>query len=183
MTKGMILTLTQTVERAKAGEKDAFAELYGHYHKELYRYAYYALRHEQDAQDAVAETVASAFAQIKKLKKAESFPMWIFKILSNQIKRKKKQYVKEHTNLLPLEEVGETVEEAVIPPEDKMDLFHALQQIPEKARQIVILSVVDGFTSQEIAAILDMKPTTVRSKLSRTLKQLEQLLTPNDKGR
>ena len=56
--------------------------------------------------------------------------------------------------------------------------------IAKKDRDIVILSVVDGFTGYEIAEILKMNPATVRSRLSRSLKKLQQILsvTSNDRN-
>lgn len=172
----MILTLSQTVQRAKNGDREAYGELYAYYYKELYRYAYYCLRHEQDAEDVVAETVACAFAQLKQLKKDEAFPMWLFSILSNQVRRRKKAYVKEHQNL-PLEDMETLADEYTPQSEERIDLYRALSQLPEKERSIVLLAVVDGFTGNEIAQILKMKPSTVRSKLSRTLKRLQQSLS------
>ena len=171
----MILTLAQTVVRAQSGDKAAFGELYSHYYKEMYRYALYSLGHEQDAQDVVAETVASAYAQITHLRDADAFPMWLFRILSNQIKRKKKSYIaqKKHVSL---EEAEEVASDELLS-ESKLDLNKALDMIAKKDRDIVILSVVDGFTCYEIAEILKMNPATVRSRLSRSLKRLQQILS------
>ena len=171
----MILTLAQTVQRAQSGDKAAFGELYSHYYKEMYRYALYSLGHEQDAQDIVAETVASAYAQITHLRDADAFPMWLFRILSNQIKRKKKSYIaqKKHVSL---EEAEEVASDELLS-ESKLDLNKALDMIAKKDRDIVILSVVDGFTCYEIAEILKMNPATVRSRLSRSLKRLQQILS------
>ena len=178
----MILTLAQTVQRAQSGDKAAFGELYSHYYKEMYRYALYSLGHEQDAQDIVAETVARAYAQITHLRDADAFPMWLFRILSNQIKRKKKSYIaqKKHVSL---EEAEEVASDELLS-ESKLDLNKALDMIAKKDRDIVILSVVDGFTCYEIAEILKMNPATVRSRLSRSLKKLQQILsvTSNDRN-
>ena len=71
------------VKLAKQGDVDAFGKLYEGVYKKLYRYAVYALHNEQDAQDAVSETVIDAFSSIRKLKSEEAFEGWIFKILAN----------------------------------------------------------------------------------------------------
>ena len=178
----MILTLEQTVQRAQNGDQAAFGELYSYYYKEMYRYALYSLGHEQDAQDVVAETVASAYAQIRHLRDAEAFPMWLFRILSNQVKRKKKGYVveKKHTSL---DEAADLPSDYDPQSESKIDLHRALGMIPQKDREIVILSVVDGFTGNEIARILKMNPATVRSRLSRALKKLQQILSVSENDR
>ena len=177
----MILTLAQTVQRAQSGDKAAFGELYSHYYKEMYRYAFYSLGHEQDAQDVVAETVASAYAQITHLRDAEAFPMWLFRILSNQIKRKKKSYISEKKHL-SLDEAEEVASDDPLS-EGKLDLYKALDMIAKKDRDIVILSVVEGFTCYEIAEILKMNPATVRSRLSRSLKKLQQILSVSSDDR
>ena len=45
---------------AKKGDKDAFAQLYQHIYKDLYKFAYYVLKNDQDAQDAVSDAVMDA---------------------------------------------------------------------------------------------------------------------------
>ena len=80
------------VRQAKAGDVSAFAKLYEQVYEDMYRYAFYMLQHTQDAQDAVSDTVADAFASIRKLRGEEAFRGWIFAILSNKCRRKRKEY-------------------------------------------------------------------------------------------
>ena len=56
------------VRQAKAGDVSAFAKLYEQVYEDMYRYAFYMLQHIQDAQDVVSDTVADAFASIRKLR-------------------------------------------------------------------------------------------------------------------
>lgn len=51
--------------RARAGDAEAFAELYRQVYQDLYRFALYTLKNPQDAEDAVGDAVADAFASIK----------------------------------------------------------------------------------------------------------------------
>ncbi len=166
----------QTVLRAKAGDKSAFAELYTHYYKEMYRYAFYSLANASDAEDAVAETVASAYAQLSRLRAPEAFGAWIFRILSNQVRRRRKMYALDRSRFSPFEEAEHLEDRQSHASEEGMDLYRALQRLSEDERQVVILSVVDGYTSAEVGNILRLKPSTVRSKLSRALDKLERLL-------
>lgn len=80
------------VKQAKRGDTHAFAELYRGVYQELFRFALYTLKNSHDAEDAVSDTVADAWAQISSLKKEESFKAWIFKILSNKCRRCLKLY-------------------------------------------------------------------------------------------
>ena len=72
---------SELIKNAQKGDKNAFCELYELYKNRLYRYAYYKLSSEEDAEDAVMDCVLCAWQGIKQLKKAEAFPAWIFKIL------------------------------------------------------------------------------------------------------
>ena len=51
----------EIVKQAKASDAAAFAELYESVYKDLYRFAYYTLKHPQDAEDVVSETVIDAY--------------------------------------------------------------------------------------------------------------------------
>ena len=85
----------QLAYEARQGSKEAFAQLYQAVYQDLYRFALYVLKNPEDAQDAVAETVADAYAEITKLRDSEAFKGWIFKILSNKCKRKLKEYTRK----------------------------------------------------------------------------------------
>ena len=82
------------IRRAKRGDVKAFSELYSRIYVELYKFALYTLKHPQEAEDAVSDTVMAAYEKISNLKKEESFRNWIFTILSNHCKnqfRKRRQ--------------------------------------------------------------------------------------------
>lgn len=162
------------VRQAKSGDVKAFARLYEQVYEDMYRYAYYMLQHTQDAQDAVSDTVADAFASIGKLRNAESFRGWIFAILANKCRRKRKEYVNrplelnqqmgapEETEWLP--HGSSEAEQAVI-----RQLFFSL---PEEDREIIALHLFAGYTSKEIGKMLHVNENTVRSRESRALKKL-----------
>ena len=72
----------QLVEGAKKGDGECFSQLYELVQDDLYKYALYALGNAHDAEDVVAETFLEAFRGISKLREADAFKGWIFKILS-----------------------------------------------------------------------------------------------------
>lgn len=80
------------VKMSKNDNLKAFEKLYEYIYKDLYRFAFYTLKNQYDAEDVVSETVVDAFESIKKLKKEEAFKSWMFKILVNKCKKKFKQY-------------------------------------------------------------------------------------------
>lgn len=166
----------ELVLRAQKKDADAFTELYESVCKELYRTAWYALRNEQDAEDVVSETVLAAWSQIGQLRDPDAFKAWIFKILSNQCKARLKQYVDKPLELW--EDFGELpeAESTSEKMEGRMDLRAALKKLVAADRMILILSVLEGYTTREVADILHMNHATVRSRKSRALEKLAEML-------
>lgn len=160
----------QLVERAKAGDTHAFAMLYQEIYEDLYRYAYYMLQNQQDAEDVVSETVLAAFDGIHKLRKVEAFRGWMFQITTNICKKRRKEYLKKTVELE--ENMVEWTEET----QEALDVRKALKLLSEEERQIVGMSVLAGYTSEEIGKALRLKAGTVRSKLSRSLEKMRRVL-------
>lgn len=153
-------------ELARKGDTAAFSRLYAAVYKEMYHTALYNLRSPHDAADAVSDAVADAFETIGRLKNAEAFRAWIMKILFVKIKKRQKEYMNSN----------EELDEAVIYDADfdfdSSELKDALDSLDADSKNILSLSVLGGYKSAEIAKINGMKPSAVRSKLSRIKAQL-----------
>lgn len=149
---------------------EQFLELYESVYKDLYRLAYYYLGNSQDAEDVVSETVLKAYEKFASLKKKEAFKNWIFKILVNQCMT----YLRKKST----KGTAELMEEPFFEPklEDAVAAQDLLSVLSEGERQIVVLSVFGGYKGEEIAELLHMKHSTVRSKYRRALKKMEQHL-------
>ena len=147
---------------------EQFLELYEPIYKDLYRLAYYYLGNAQDAEDVVGETVLKAYEKFASLRKKEAFKSWIFKILVNQCMT----YLRKKST----KSMEELVEEPAFEPklEDAAITGDLLSVLSEEERQIVVLSVFGGYKGEEIARILHIKHSTVRSKYRRALKKMEQ---------
>lgn len=171
------MTITQLVTQAQAGSRAAFGELYESLAGDLYRMALYTLGSQQDA---VADTFAEAWKGIKNLREPEAFRSWMFRILSARCKRQVAQIVTRKKEI-DLDSYYETAEEAM--PETatrRAELSEALGTLSPEERQIVLLSVLEGYTMREIASMLEMPQGTVSSKLSRSLKKLRLQLQDTD---
>ncbi|MGN0521459.1 MAG: RNA polymerase sigma factor [Eubacterium sp.] len=165
----------QLIISAKNGDKDAFCELYSLYKGKLYHYAFYRLKNEEDAKDAVQDCIVSAFAQIRNLRNPDAFCSWIFRILycacnaiiKNQIQQRQSESIDDFNN------------DAALSTEDdytSTELKQALGILKDDEKDIVLLAVVAGFKSREIAKITGMTPGSVRSKLSRSLAKMKNFL-------
>lgn len=173
----MSAQINELVTMAKNGDADAFGELYEFYYKDMYCYACYITGSEQLAQDAVSDAVLSAFKQIRSLKKPQAFKGWIFKILCAACKRYYTEnqkrgdlvYLDDENREFPEPASYESIELSV-------ELRRALETLSRDEREIVLLSVLGNYKSHEIADMLDYPPSTVRSKLKRSLAKLRHTL-------
>ncbi len=164
-------TVKNLIKQAKHGDAHAFGELYSLYATELYRFALYILKNTFDAEDAVQNAAVNAYRKMKDLKKEESFKSWFFKILYNECRK----IILSKPRLYEVPQDEMSVYDKEIPPDsEKSDLLSLLDTLPQEQKAIVILSVFEGYTSEEIGKILGMKAGTVRSSLSRLLTKLRK---------
>lgn len=171
MKEGEDVKKKELVLKAKEGDVDAFCSLYSEIKMELYRYAYYKLGNSHDAEDAVSDCVISAFEQISNLRKPEYFNAWIFKILSNKCNYYIKHQIFQREN-----ENIDDVKNLQVEDEHHTEVYEALEKLNPKEKELVLLSVVAGFNSKEIANIIGITAGGVRSKLSRSLKKMRKFL-------
>lgn len=157
------------VKSAKKGNKQSFAKLYSKIYEDLYKYAFYTLRCAEDAEDCVSEAVIDAYRSIRNLKSEEAFKAWFFKILSVKCKRKIKEYYKKLPENLNNSTNFKEVDES-------LDLQKSLFSLPPDDRMIISLTVFGGYNSKEIAKILKINHNTVRSKYSRALKKMRNMI-------
>ena len=162
------------IELSKKGDAHAFSQLYSMYSNELYRYALYMTGNTQDAEDAVQEAVISAWRSVHNLKENDKFKLWLFKILTNKCKTLLIRNNKSH-DALPIDEydfIGADDDFTV-----STELKSALQSLTPPDGQIIMLSIIGGFKSDELAQIYNMKPSTIRSRQKRGLEKLKAILS------
>ncbi len=159
------------IKSAKHGDSHAFGVLYSEYRTGLYRFALYTLKNTHDAEDAVQSASVLAWKKIGMLRNEESFRSWYFRILYNEcmniLSEKSREYElpQEDMSLFNRDEPSF---------ESDFSVSELLSQFAEADRSIIVLSVLEGYTSGEVAEILGMKPVTVRSRLSRLLSKLRK---------
>jgi RNA polymerase sigma factor, sigma-70 family len=151
-------------------DANTFSKMYESLYKDLYRFAFYMMKHAQDAEDAVSEAVISAYENIRKLKNEDAFKSWIFTILANKCKKK---LVSSSGKELPLEHYEARTEQDM---EISMEIKKAFLILTEEERLIVALSVFAGYTSGEIGNMQKINASTVRSKRKRALEKMSYVL-------
>lgn len=141
----------------------------------MYHIARYNLRNTHDASDVVSDAVIDAFQSIKNLRSEKAFRSWIMKILYAKIKKKQKEYMNSD-----ISEYEECLSESENFNYEYHELKIAMDNLDEKSKMILSMSVINGYSSLEIARICRINPATVRSKLMRIKKKLKLSLEGTD---
>ena len=157
------------VKRAQKRDADAFAELMQLQMQNMYKTAHAILWNDEDAADAISDTILACWEKIGQLKSAEYFRTWMTRILINKcndiLRQKKREY--------PVEEVRESFGE--LEEYDNVEWMEMMNGLDEKYRLVMILYYVNGLPAADISSILHIPESTVRTRLSRGRKQIAQI--------
>lgn len=136
----------------------------------LYHVAKTLLKNDADCYDAIQEAIVKAFSKIHTLRSDALGKTWLIRILINEcysIMRREKR-------LVSLEDFQR--EDAAAEMEDYSDLYEALTRLPEEARLCVTLYYMEGYSVKEIASILKLSESGVKSRLARARSRLRREL-------
>ena len=172
MRDGAASAEQKTVKRAMRGSVEAYGILIREQKEYLYCTAYLYSGNEDDALEIVQETVLRAFRSIRNLKDPGMFRTWITRILINVSKDYYKR-IQRHAAAAELEIPQET---GGISAEERLDLYSAIERLPEKYRTVVILRYFDELKLDEIAYITGVPRGTVSGWLTRARQELRNIL-------
>lgn len=157
------------VQRAKRRDGEAFSQLIHEHTKSMYKVAIAILKNEEDAADAIQDTILSCWEKIHTLRKDEFFKTWLIRILINHcnaIYRQRAYFVAESEVMEQM-----TMENGFLNVEWK----EMLRNLDEKYRTVIVLYYAKGFKVREIAQILDIGESAVKARLSVAREKMEIL--------
>lgn len=162
----------QLIGLAASGDREAFAALYMQYRDALYRYAYFRLGNDDDAEDAVSACIVAAYENIGTLRAQGALRAWIFRILYRCCCALVREQIAAN------DRVGEEALDRLTAPASGMspEIKEAFGVLGAEDREIVLLAVVAGYSSYEIGSLMSLKPSTVRSRLKRSLSKMRGFL-------
>jgi RNA polymerase sigma-70 factor (ECF subfamily) len=166
------------VAKIKEGREGAFDVLVKRYLRRAHAVAFRMLRHEEDAEDVVQDAFLRALDRIDQCAPGRAFGPWFFRILITQALNSRRSQKVRATD-----ELSEDVHHGDDAPdmdaeraEIRARFAAALATLPEKQRMVVELSEIEGFSSGEVAEMLEMPAGTVRWHLHQARTQLRQAL-------
>ncbi len=176
------------VQKAKAGDRDAFAALVSAYEGKIYNLALRYLGNREDAMDASQEVFLRVFRFLPGFQEESGFSTWIYRIGVNVCKDMLAKRTRRGE--LPLEVPDEdedyrTAEvadsrydpEAITEQADlRQTLAEAIAQLPQQQREMIVLRDIQGLSYEEIGQVLSLEAGTVKSRLSRARENLRKKL-------
>lgn len=172
------------VERALAGELEAFNELVGFYQDYLFAMTVRVVRDREAAADAVQEAFFSAYRNLERFR-GDSFRSWLTRIALNAATD-----VLRYRKRRPADPFPEWEDDSWQPPADESEnperqalrrnsarvLAQALARITPDQRAAIVLYDVEGYDYQEIADMTGVSLGTVKSRIHRGRLALRDLL-------
>ena len=157
---------------AKKGNKEAFKRLIEANKKYLFNIAISILGNEDDAGDAIGETIINAYESIKNLREPKFFKTWITRILINESKK----ILISRGKVISIEEYQQ---ERMNSYQDKenIDLKNAIKKLSKEHYDVIMLFYYNDLKINEISEILSIPEGTVKSRLSNAKNKLYQELT------
>lgn len=134
-----------------------------------YRLAYTYVKNQQDALDIVQEAICKALESQHKLKNPDGIKSWFYKIVVHtalDFLRKSNKIVLTEDEIL--EDIGGSRSDNY----EDTDLMSALDRLSDENKTIVVLRYFESMKLQDIASIMNIPESTVKTKLYSSLKKL-----------
>ena len=184
----------ELVDLTLQGEVEAFSALVMRYQNALHGLCYYFLRDFEEAREMAQEAFIRAYIHLPELKEPEKFKEWLKQIAVNLCKMRLRsraslrRRVGESVSLDSPE--ARSVPDPFFRPDEELErremeeiVKEALNKLPPKSQQILILFYIDGLSYREIAEFLDLPLSTVKWRLHQSRNLLrEEVLEMMEKG-
>lgn len=171
--------ITNLIKKAKKGDIDAFEEVILYYKNDLYKIARTRLNKSDDIDDAIQETIITAYQSIHKLINISKFKSWLITILITKCK-----YIyKQKNNTISYDNID--AEKFISNYSDinsNIEFYNLLDALDNDEKTIMVLYYSEGYKTKEISKILNINDSTIRNKISRARKKLEKILKEESKN-
>ncbi|MFG2330739.1 ECF subfamily RNA polymerase sigma factor, BldN family [Streptomyces sp. NPDC048604] len=172
------------VERAQAGEAEAFGRLYDQYSDTVYRYIYYRVGGKATAEDLTSETFLRALRRISTFTwQGRDFGAWLVTIARNLVADhfKSSRFRLEVTTgeMLDANEVERSPEDSVLESLSNAALLDAVRRLNPQQQECVTLRFLQGLSVAETARVMGKNEGAIKTLQYRAVRTLARLL-PDD---
>jgi len=178
--------LEVVIREAVRGEVDAFGELYELYADTIYRYFFYRVRVDTEAQDLTAQVFLNAWKAIGRYRQEEvPFLVWLYAISRNLLINHHRSNRHQNGMATLGEGIAEQVEDeneganpikVLLRRAENEDLVKAFEKLNEEQQQVIYLRFVENWSHAEVARQMKKSEGAIRAIQFRALESLRRLL-------
>jgi RNA polymerase sigma-70 factor, ECF subfamily len=183
-------TTRELVDRLKAHDPTAIADLSNTYGTKIYQLAFRYLKNREDAEEVAQDVLLKVYQKIDAFRGDAALSSWIYRITFNAAMSRLREFKQNLPNQAEKtdEDTGRPVkrevvdwsplaDEEMLRAEMRQTLVRALKDMPVLYRAPVILRDVQGLTTEEASAVLHVKEQTLKSRLHRGRLMLREHLS------
>ncbi len=179
-------TERQLINKAIKGDAKAFGELYEEYVDAIYRYIYFRVGTEVEAEDLTDEVFVRAWEALPEFRPGESysFSAWLYRIAHNLVvdsyRRRspvtfsRDELDKNKTRLPSVEEEAQIRHEAA-------NLVKAVQHLSDTEQDVIVLRFVEGLSHREVSQVIGKSESASRVIQHRALAALRKILVRQER--
>jgi RNA polymerase sigma-70 factor, ECF subfamily len=175
----------EAIQRAAAGDTDAFSFLYERYVNRIYNYIYYRTGNHHEAEDLTSRVFHRSLNHIAHYdNRGIPFSAWLYRIAHNLVANWHRDNSRRKE--VPLEDYTQHPHRALAPEASVVDnqemeaLLKVIRRLPPDRQQLLILKFVEGMSNAEVATIMMRSEGAIKSLYHRTLIALRDELTKTE---
>jgi RNA polymerase sigma-70 factor, ECF subfamily len=168
------------IEAAVRGDHQAFGRIVDAYKAPVYNLAYRMLRNAPEAEDAAQEIFLRAYTRLASYDRARKFSTWLLSIASNYcidvLRRRRATIVDLEDVAFSLPSDAPGPERSALVQEQREAVARAINRLPDGYRLVTVLRYYNDLSYEEIEQATGLSEATVKTRLHRARRQLEELL-------
>lgn len=170
--------LASIFEKAKNGDRQAFALIYDEYSGRIYKFIYFRVGHKEVAEDVLSDTFVKAWQKLSQINSTKALLGWLYQVAKNNVI----DYYRVRKTNVPLDEVLEIIEDSVNPVDEtelslnQKRILEALNQLSDEQQRVIKYKFFEDLTNKEIAALMNKKAGAIRVLQHRAINKLKELL-------
>lgn len=158
---------------AVSSRRRRFDQIVAVFHQDMYRYAAWLCRDKAIAEDVVQEALLRAWKSLDALRDEAAAKQWLLTIVRREIAR---HYERRRMETVDIDNLtaSQSAMLAEAPNEELSDLRESIYELDSDYREPLVLQVIMGYSTNEIAELLGLKQGAVLTRLHRARLQLKE---------
>lgn len=178
--------LARWIDKAKSGDTGAFQKIYDLFGRRVFNFIYRMIGTAEEAEDITQETFTAVYQKLASLKEDSKFEPWLFRIARNFVYQQYRSRPPAAVSIDALDEDGQPETQVVDTRKNPDESFQAdelekvvqkvINNLPEKYREVFVLSAIHGLSYQEIAKIVGRSLPSTKTDIHRARLEVRKVV-------